>query len=299
MSTGNRSSSSETPVSYLPPQPPQESPEPPRAGELYSEPGAQPYVVRTQFAIPLSPPYVTRTLMVINVLVFVAMVVYGYLTYGTLSGTEDMRVLIHFGAKVNEAIAVGETWRLFSAMFIHIGVFHLLVNLYALYALGPLVEGYYGHLRFLAIYLVGGLFGSLASYAFSDAVSAGASGAIFGLAGAITVFFVSYRENFGARGRSILQNMLFIIGLNLVFGITVPGIDNWGHIGGLVGGALLALGLLPKYKTPDIYQSGQLAQGQLLIEQEERRIRSLLWVTACVALLVFAVEFTTRMKFGA
>ncbi len=109
-----------------------------------------------------------------------------------------MRVLIDVGAKVNEAIAIGQTWRLFTAMFIHIGVFHLLVNLYALYALGPLVEGYFGHARFLAIYLVGGLFGSLASYAFSDAVSAGASGAIFGLAGAITVFFTVHIERTSA-----------------------------------------------------------------------------------------------------
>ncbi|MFN2203776.1 MAG: rhomboid family intramembrane serine protease [Caldilineaceae bacterium] len=270
------------------PQPPEEFPNQPPSTQA-----GQPYVVRNRFAIRLSKPYVTRTLIVLNVLVFVAMVVYGYMTYNTLRGTEDMRVLVDFGAKVNSLIADGETWRLFSAMFIHIGVFHLLVNLYALYILGPLVEGYFGHLRFLGIYLVGGLFGSLASYAFSDSISAGASGAIFGLAGAITVFFLRYRDNFGKQGRSILQSMAFIIGLNLIFGLTVPGIDNWGHIGGLVGGAVVAYGLLPRYKAPDLLQPGPQ-----VIEQEERVIHSLLWVSVCVAVLVFAVEFVTRSVHG-
>jgi rhomboid protease GluP len=271
-------------VSYTTPQPPDQTP----AGQA-----GEPYLVRTQFQIRLSQPYVTRTLLVINLIVFVAMVVYGFVTFGTISGTEDMRVLVFFGAKVNELIAAGQTWRLFTAMFIHIGVLHLLFNLYALFALGPLVEGYYGHLRFLSIYLIAGLFGSLASYAFSPVPSAGASGAIFGLAGAIIVYFARYRENFGARGRAILQNMLLIIAINLVFGFTARGIDNWGHIGGLVGGALVAYGLLPRYKAPAVLQPGTQ-----VIQQEERTTQSLLWVTVCVAILVFGIQFVTRSIHG-
>jgi len=231
--------------------------------------------------------------MVINVLVFVAMIIYGYVEYNTIRGAEDMRVLITFGSKVNPLIAGGQSWRLFTAMFIHIGVIHLLMNLYALYMLGPLVEGYYGSQRFLAIYLIAGLFGSLGSYAFSDAVSAGASGAIFGLAGAITVFFLKYRENFGSRGRSILQNMFFIIGINLVFGLTMPGIDNWGHIGGLIGGTLVAYGLLPRYNMPDAFQPGTTE-----IKQEEHAVQSLLWVSICVALLYIGVRYVTNNVHG-
>ncbi|RIK55871.1 MAG: rhomboid family intramembrane serine protease, partial [Chloroflexi bacterium] len=173
------------------------------------------------------------------------MIVYGWVVYNDINGTQNMYVLITFGAKVNELVAAGEVWRLFTAMFLHIGVIHLLFNLYALNALGPLVEGYFGHIRFLIIYLLGGLFGSLASYAFSPLPSAGASGAIFALAGATTIYFLRYRENFGARGRAILQNMLLVIGVNLIFGLGAGGIDNWGHMGGLVGGAALAYGLLP------------------------------------------------------
>lgn len=250
---------------------------------------ARPFDYRPQFYIRLSPPWVTRTLLAVNVAVFVAMIAAGYLWYGTFNGSEDMRVLIRFGAKVNELIAAGQTWRLFTAMFLHIGVFHLLFNLYALNALGPLVEGYFGHVRFTAIYLIAGLFGSLASYAFSPVPSAGASGAIFGLAGATTVYFMRFRENFGARGRAILQNMLLIIGINLVFGLTAPGIDNWGHVGGLAGGALVAFGLLPRYAAPT-----SLLPGAHALQEEPRAFLYALWVMFCIIVLAFGIEFATR-----
>jgi rhomboid protease GluP len=247
------------------------------------------YAERPRLVIKLSPPYVTRALLAINVIVFVAMIVVGWLRFGTVRGTEDMRVLVLFGAKVNELVAAGETWRLLSAMFIHIGVLHLLFNLYALNALGPLVEGYYGHLRFAAIYLLGGLFGSLASYAFSPAPSAGASGAIFGLAGATTVYFLRYRENFGARGRAILQNMLLVIGINLAFGMFSPGIDNWGHLGGLVGGAALAWGLQPKYRTPVV-----VTPGVNTLEEEGRHFLHVTWVLLGGALWYMGLVWATQ-----
>lgn len=266
-------------MSYLPPDPSRPAP------------AVEPFDPRPQFYIRLSPPWATRTLLAINVAVFVAMIAAGFLLYNTFNGSEDMRILVLFGAKVNELIALGQTWRLFTAMFLHIGVFHLLFNLYALNALGPLVEGYFGHVRFLAIYLIAGLFGSLASYAFSPVPSAGASGAIFGLAGATTVYFLRYRENFGARGRAILQNMLLIIGINLVFGLTAPGIDNWGHVGGLVGGALVAFGLLPRYAAPAV-----ILPGSQPLQEETRTFHYALWVTVCIVVLVLGVEFATRAR---
>ena len=262
---------------------------PPQQGQA-----ANPYAEqRPSFFIRLTPPLVTRILLGINVAVFVAMTAYGYFAYGTLLGSQNNQVLFDFGAKFNAAIAQGQTWRLFTAMFLHIGAIHLLVNLYALNALGPLVEGYFGHQRFTAIYILGGLFGSLASYAFSLNPSAGASGAIFGLAGATTVYFLRYRENFGARGRAILQNMLLIIGINLVFGLSVPGIDNWGHIGGLLGGALVAYGLLPKYRRPSV-----LAAGPQALQVEQNLSLLVGWVILCIALLALGVEFATRWWLG-
>jgi rhomboid protease GluP len=252
---------------------------------------APPIDTRPRFVIRQTPPYVTRFMLAANIVVFVVMVIYGYITYGTINGTEDMRVLIFFGAKVNVLIAAGEWWRLFTAMFIHIGVIHLLFNLYALYSLGPLVESYFGHFRFTAIYLIGGLFGSLASYAFSDAPAAGASGAIFGLAGCLTLYFFRYRENFGARGRAILYNMLVVIGINLVFGLSQPGIDNWGHMGGLIGGALVTAGLLPSYRPPTITSYGA---NVYVMEEEPRLWLNAAWILVCLALWYYGVSWATQ-----
>jgi rhomboid protease GluP len=262
---------------------------PPIETEDESPPAAQP-----RFFIRLTPPYFTRTLLGLNLLVFIGMIAYGYWAYDTWDGTQDLRVLVDFGAKVNQLIAQGEVWRLFTAMFLHIGVIHLLFNLYALNALGPLVEGYFGHLRFGAIYFLGGLFGSLASYAFSAAISAGASGAIFGLAGASTVYFLRYRENFGTRGRMLLQNMLLVIGINIVFGLSVPGIDNWGHMGGLVGGAVVAYGLLPVYTRP----SGLIFTQPLELRQVDRTSFYAIWVAVCIGALVLGIQWATQNLIG-
>lgn len=244
---------------------------------------------RARFYIRITPPHVTYALLGANVVVFIAMIAVGYFMFGTLNGAEDSRVLALMGAKINRLIAVnGQVWRLFTAMFLHIGVLHLLFNLYALNVLGPLVEGYFGHARFAVIYFLGGLFGSLASYAFSPVASAGASGAIFGLAGSITVYFLRYRENFGARGRAILTNMLVVIGINLVFGLAMPGIDNWGHLGGLIGGAMVTVGLLPRYETPVALLPGNYPLGE-----RPRGLQQAVWVALCVALLVLGVQAAT------
>ena len=131
------------------------------------------------FHVSLASPTVTYGFIIANIVAFIFEIGWGYMAYGTLNGAQDIQVLVDLGAKVNEYIALeGEWWRLFTAMFLHIGVMHLLFNLYALYAIGSLVEAYYGHLRFTIIYIGGGLCGSLASYRFSDAISAGASGGV-------------------------------------------------------------------------------------------------------------------------
>jgi rhomboid protease GluP len=246
---------------------------------------------RPQFYIPMAGPLWTRVLLAINLIVFVAMILYGKVVYNDWDGTTNSLVLVTFGMKVNQLVAQGESWRLFTAMFLHIGVLHLLSNLYALNALGPMVEGYYGHARFLAIYLLGGLTGSVASYAFSDAASAGASGAVFALIGATTVYFLRYRENFGARGRAIIQNMFLVIAVNLVFGLSVDFIDNWGHIGGLVGGAVIAWGLLPRYRLPVVARLGPQP-----IEEETRTPQELGWLILALAALWVSVYLVTNSR---
>lgn len=150
-------------------------------------------------------------------------------------GSTDLLTLIEFGAKFNPAIIAGEWWRLFSAMFLHIGFLHLFMNSFALFYLGTAVERMFGTTRFIIIYFIAGLFGSLASFAFNEQVSAGASGAIFGCFGALLYFGLIYRQLFF---RTMGLNVLIILAINLVFGFVVPAVDNGAHIGGLVGGFL-------------------------------------------------------------
>lgn len=138
-------------------------------------------------------------------------------------------------------------WRILSSMFIHIGFFHLLMNVMAIYYLGILVEKMYGRWRFLFIYLLSGIGGGLASFAFSVNISAGASGAIFGLFGALLFFGFIYREIFF---QTLGSNVLLILAINLILGFVVQQIDMAAHIGGLVAGFIAsAIIFLPKRKN--------------------------------------------------
>ncbi|WP_026689264.1 rhomboid family intramembrane serine protease [Alteribacter aurantiacus] len=147
----------------------------------------------------------------------------------------DIRTLIEFGAKFNPLIHDGEWWRFFSAMFLHIGFLHLFMNSLALFYLGGAVERIFGTRRFILIYFVAGLTGSVASFAFNEQVSAGASGAIFGCFGALLYFGLKHRRLFF---RTMGMNVIVILVINLSLGFLVPMIDNGAHIGGLVGGFL-------------------------------------------------------------
>jgi rhomboid protease GluP len=140
-------------------------------------------------------------------------------------------------------------------MFLHIGLAHLFFNSYALFIFGLEMERLYGPDRYLVVYILSGLFGSLASFASRgpEVFSAGASGAIFGIIGMNLAYFLLHRETFGQFGRQRVMNTLLIIGINLVFGFTVPGIDNLAHIGGLVAGFALGYGLAPRYQLIDEY----------------------------------------------
>ena len=169
--------------------------------------------------------YVTYTIIFINLALFLIMTLAG--------GTTNAKVLIFFGAKVNPLIDLGQYWRLFTANFIHIGFTHLLFNTYALFVLGKYSESIFGHTRLIMMYIFCGLTGSTLSYLLSPSLSAGASGAIFGLLGAIIVY--GWNNSF-LRRSGLITNFLIILGLNLVFGMVMPGIDNFGHMGGLLGG---------------------------------------------------------------
>jgi rhomboid protease GluP len=252
----------------------------PRAADLVLPTGEGEYE-RPFFYIPLSQPYVARALIAINLIVFAAVLIYEFALFRTFFGAGHVQVLYLFGMKSNQDILLNdEVWRLFTAMFLHIGPMHLISNIIGLLMLGPIIEGHFGHWRFAAIYILGGLLGSIASYAFSPALSAGASGAIFGLLGATLIYFYRFRENFGQRGRDILQSMLVVLVLNLFVGLSVANVDNWGHVGGLVGGIIVTLGLMPRYRLPKVVHPGR----QPLVREPRLGIE-VTWVVICMALL--------------
>ncbi|WP_175639772.1 rhomboid family intramembrane serine protease [Metabacillus schmidteae] len=183
-------------------------------------------------------PFFTNVFLAIQILMFLVLELNG--------GSTNTETLIQFGAKFNPLIYEGEWWRFVSPIILHIGFLHLLMNSFALFYIGPAVERAYGKWKFLFIYIVAGVSGSLVSFAFSPFVSAGASGAIFGCFGALLFLGVYNRKVFF---RTMGSNLLIVVGINIALGFVIPNIDNAGHIGGLIGGFLAALIVqLPHHK---------------------------------------------------
>jgi rhomboid protease GluP len=174
---------------------------------------------------------------VTNIIIFINIVMYiitSYLSWNIWDANTE--VLIFLGAKYNELIQKGEYYRLVTAMFLHGGILHIGLNMYVLKSIGTLIESTYGKLKFLLIYLLSGISSSLFSYFFSPAVSIGASGAIFGLMGAALIFGIKMRQKIG---RDFLRSILQVILVNLILGFSISNIDNFGHLGGLIGGLVI------------------------------------------------------------
>ena len=179
---------------------------------------------------------VTQAIFGINVAVFVAMVLAGVsLTEPTLGQ------LWHWGANYGPLTIGGQWWRLLTCVFVHIGIIHIAFNMWCLWNLGKLAESVYGHWTFGAVYLITGVAASVTSLAWRPGgTSAGASGAIFGIAGALVASF--YLGEFSmprAAVSGLLQSVLVFVGYNLVFGAISGRTDNAAHVGGLVSGLIL------------------------------------------------------------
>lgn len=186
-------------------------------------------------------PYITYIIMALCIVMF----------FVTMGGT-DLQVLLQYGANLDVLTKSGEYYRLVLSMFLHIGIFHIIFNMYALYVIGPQSEGFFGKWKYLIIYFTSGICGSIMSMAFNpNTISVGASGAIFGLFGALLYFANNYR---GYIGSVIKSQIVPVIVINLLLGFMMTGVDIWAHIGGLVGGLITAnmLGI----KDDDINMSG-------------------------------------------
>ena len=189
-------------------------------------------------------PIVTYIIMAICIILFILMELSG--------GSTNSQTLLKYGANLDVLVKNGEYYRLFTCIFLHIGIMHLLCNLYSLYVIGREVENLFGKIKYIIIFILSGIFGSIMSLAFThNTISAGASGAIFGLLGALLYFGMHYRTYLG---EAIKRSIIPIIVVNLIIGFFAEGIDLAAHIGGLVGGVLVAMmvGVPDKSKIKDI-----------------------------------------------
>lgn len=205
---------------------------------------AQPGDVR----VPVLLRTTVKKPMVTYVLLAVTILMYGvqFLSQQLLNGYDIPSL---FGAKINESILQGEVWRLITPVLLHGSLLHLAFNMYALFTIGPSLERFYGHKRYLVLYLIAAFAGNVLSFLLSNNPSLGASTAIFGLVGAETVFILKNKKMFGSKARSMLINLGLVIVVNLSFGLTPnSSIDNWGHLGGLAGGLIFAWLAGPTYK---------------------------------------------------
>lgn len=179
----------------------------------------------------MKKPYVTYSLIGLNTFIFILSLFFNILPLFAV----NRYFIVH-----------GEYYRLITGIFLHNGVIHLMCNMYSLYVIGTQLESFLGKVKYLIVYLLSGLAGSVLSIFFSNSYSVGASGAIFGLLGSLIYFGYHYRVYLD----SVIKSQIIpLIIFNLMLGFTLRGIDNWAHIGGLIGGVFSTMGVGIKYKS--------------------------------------------------
>jgi len=218
--------------------------------------------------LPSKKPLVTYTLIGLTIAVFILQTL-----VETVTGND---LLFVYGGKVNQLIEVGQVWRLITPILLHGSILHIALNMYALYILGQRLERFYGHGRFLLLYLFSGFAGNVLSFVLTSSPSLGASTAIFGLFSAEGIFIFQNRKLFGsARTRQALMNLGIVLLINLVYGFA-PGsnIDIMGHLGGLLGGAFFAwkggpilqvAGQPPFYEMVDTRKNKEILTASLVV----------------------------------
>jgi membrane associated rhomboid family serine protease len=202
-------------------------------------------VIRTRFWMSQNPRFVTYILISLNVIAYLILAVLSQNLF-----TIAVDPLVNMGAQVNFLVSDGQFWRIFTAMFLHLSILHIGLNMLSLFFIGTVVEVFYGKWRYLLIYLLSGIAGGVATYYFAspDTVAVGASGAIFGVFGALGVFYVVNRRALGSYGTAAIGNWVFWLLLNLAFDFYDTGIAIQDHIGGIIAGIILGLILIPRLR---------------------------------------------------
>lgn len=246
----------------------------PTAEKPQEEPAEISYQVR--FDLPAKKPWVTYVILGICVVFFGLQM----LSEAFLGGDLPFTLL----GKINEYIRAGQVWRLFTPALLHGSIAHLGFNMYALYAIGPTLEQHYGHKRFLVLFVLGAFAGNVFSFAFSTRPALGASTALFGIIAAQGVFIYQNRFLF-KDARSALINTIVIVIINLVLGLR-PGIDNWGHLGGLLGGLGFAWFAGPVWRPEGM--------PPVLVIKDQHEGQRVIWAALGVFVL-FSLGFIVRL----
>lgn len=236
-----------TPPAQTPSSQPEATPQPHEQIPTWSRPnGVQRRAIRTRFWLSQNPRFVTYTLIFINVAVYLILAIMSRNLFEI-----GLEPLVTMGAQAGILVNQGEYWRIFTAMFLHVSILHVAMNMLSLFFIGPTVELLYGKWRYLLIYLVAGLVAGLASQFTLPALVpvVGASGAISGIFGALGAFFLVNRRALGPAGNAMIGQWVFWLVLNIVFNFSASNIAWQGHLGGLIAGLILGVVLLPPLRS--------------------------------------------------
>jgi rhomboid protease GluP len=204
---------------------------------------------RIQIAVPTAKPIATYVVLGVTVLIYLLQM---------LGQMYNYDIVTALGVKDDGLIRAGQLWRLITPVFLHASILHIGFNMYALFLYGRGIEARFGHARFLLLYFLSGFAGNVLSFLLTAQPSLGASTAIFGLLAAEAVFIIRNRQLFGTQANRALLNLFFIAAVNLVIGFSTTGVDNFGHLGGLIGGWLFSWFGGPRWQVEGVYPSMRL-----------------------------------------
>lgn len=256
--------------------------EPAAASFPDAQPGAPAQPVR--IPAPESAPYVTYAILGVTVATYLLQLVSVWI-FGYANGASQLDWLEAIGAQIGSEIRAGQIWRLITPVLLHGSILHIGFNMYALIVLGSGLERLLGHGRYFLLYVLGAFSGNVMSFLLSPAnvYSVGASTAIFGLVGAEGIFLYQNRKLFGSQFGRAIGNVIFIVAINLFLGLS-PGIDNWGHIGGLLGGSMFSWFAGPLWELErTVSPSGTMPALQLADKREPRQVLT----GAALVMLIF------------
>lgn len=227
-------------------------------------------------SLPKSVPTVTYAIVGVTVAIYLLQLASVYFA-GYANTLSQLDWLEAYGAKINVLIRAGQIWRFLTPVLLHGSIPHIGFNMYALIIFGQGLERHFGHRRFLLLYVLGTFTGNVLSFLLSSGYSVGASTAIFGLIGAEGVFLLQNRKLFGSQFKGAIGNIIFVVVVNLFIGLA-PGIDDWGHVGGLLGGLIFAWFAGPRWEVEGMYPALHLTD-----KREPREVLT----GAAVVILIF------------